>query len=219
MIAPADQPPKDSFSIETGSGKPVHVSVFGEVQYLPAQQMMADFASGRQADEVDQIWLLQHPAVYTLGTACRQSTLLPSSIDMVKSDRGGQITYHGPGQVVMYPLLNLKRLGLGVKALVALLEQAVIDLLADYDIAGHRRPDAPGVYVKHKKIAALGLRIRRGNCYHGLSLNVDMDLSPFSNIDPCGYQGLQVTQLADYVQNPDVEQIAHKLLGKFVELI
>ena len=205
------------------SAMPILVSVYGEVDYLVAQQAMSDFTNSRDQQQNDQIWLLQHPPVYTLGTACQQSPLNATEIPMVKSDRGGQITYHGPGQIVMYPLLNLKRHGLGVKSLVAKLEQSVIDLLAQFEVFAERREDAPGVYVQQQKIAALGLRIRRGSSYHGLSLNVDMDLAPFQNIDPCGYQGLQVTQLRDQLGlKPgalDIQSITQQLLKGFVSLL
>ncbi|WP_342773294.1 lipoyl(octanoyl) transferase LipB [Arenicella xantha] len=167
----------------------------------------------------DQIWLLEHERVYTQGTACQLQTLLPSDIPTIKTDRGGQITYHGPGQLILYPLLHLKPLGLGVKTLVASLEQAVIDTLASLSVLAERRQDAPGVYVDGAKIAALGLRIRRGRSYHGLSLNIDLDLSPFTNIDPCGYQGLRVTQLSDLVPQFDAAKVRADLVANFVSLI
>ena len=150
-----------------------------------------------QAPLTDEWWLLEHPAVYTLGQNGDRSHLLaPGEIPVVVSDRGGQVTYHGPGQLVLYPLVNLKRSGMGIKQYVRILEQAAIDLLADFDVLGERRVGAPGVYVAGRKIASLGLRVRRGYCYHGLSLNLDMDLEPFSRIDPCGFEGLEMTQLA-----------------------
>ncbi|NND82734.1 MAG: lipoyl(octanoyl) transferase LipB [Gammaproteobacteria bacterium] len=153
----------------------------------------------------DEIWLLQHEPVYTQGTACTQSVLQASTIPVVKSDRGGQITYHGPGQLVVYPLLTLRRYRLTVKSLVNLLEQAVIDLLAELGLDAQRRDGAPGVYVADEKIAQLGLRIRRGRSYHGLSLNVAMDLTPFDNIDPCGFTGLRVTQLRELLPPNEVD--------------
>ena len=213
----ADKPVAEGVA---GSARPMLISLYGEVDYLLAQHAMSDFTHSRDAQQRDQIWLLQHPPVYTLGTACQQSPLSDTQIPIVKSDRGGQITYHGPGQIVLYPLLNLRRHGLGVKSLVSKLEQSVIDLLATYEVFAERRVDAPGVYVQEKKIAALGLRIRRGSSYHGLSLNVDMDLAPFKNIDPCGYQGLQVTQLRDQLGlKPgalDIPSITQQLLKGFV---
>ena len=157
-----------------------------------------DFTEGRQPDTADEVWLLQHPPVYTLGQAGKPEHLLQaSSIPLVKIDRGGQITYHGPGQVVVYTLLDLRRSRLGVRELVRRLEQSVIDLCAEYGIEAYGREEAPGVYVAGAKVASLGLRIRHGCSYHGLALNVDMDLAPFAAINPCGYPGLQVTQLRD----------------------
>ncbi|MEM7357682.1 MAG: lipoyl(octanoyl) transferase LipB [Pseudomonadota bacterium] len=207
------------FELETGSGRVIEVSQFAERDYEDTHQLMTAFANGREDGERDRIWLLQHPAVYTQGTACQQQPLYPSAIPVIKSDRGGQITYHGPGQLVVYPMLKLRDYGLGVKSLVQTLEQSVIDLLDSYGIAGERREDAPGVYLNQAKIAALGLRIRRGTSYHGLSLNIDMDLQPFRNIDPCGYQGLEVTQLADHVHKPVFDEVATALLNRFVALI
>ena len=212
--------PKQQFQIETKSKISIDVKTYGEIDYLITQDAMAKFSSNRDDSSLDQIWLLQHPPVYTLGTSCKQSTLNSSKINQVKSDRGGQITYHGPGQVVMYALLNLKRHNIGVKGLVTKLEQAAINALASIDILAERKADAPGVYVNQAKIAALGLRIRRGNSYHGVSLNVDMDLTPFSNIDPCGYKGLKVTQIAELKQqHTNIQNISSSLLNSFVELL
>jgi len=211
--------PIEHFEGHSASKIPILIDVFDEVDYQHSATAMAEFASTREDQSQDRIWLLQHPPVYTQGTACQQNTLQPSDIDVVKSDRGGQITYHGPGQIVMYPMLKLKRFDLGVKALVQRLEEAVIKLLQSYDIKAERRTDAPGVYVQQAKIAALGLRIRKGTSYHGLSLNIDMDLQPFKNIDPCGYQGLQVTQLANYVDGVDAKLIGRQLLRHFLALI
>lgn len=206
--------------VTTGSGHPLVIKSFAQTEYSDSYASMARFANERAVDEPDQIWFLQHAPVYTQGTACKQETLLPSDIPVVKTDRGGQITYHGPGQLVMYPLLTLKRYGIGVKALVAALEQAVIDTLVDFDVVGERRSDAPGVYVDGAKIAALGLRIRRGTSYHGLSFNIKMDLQPFDNIDPCGYQGLKVTQLADcYHRSIGMQNVQQRLLARFIALI
>jgi len=187
------------------------------VRYL-TRAMMA-YAAERRPGDADQIWLLEHPKVYTQGTACDLDTFVPSEIPVVKTDRGGQITYHGPGQIVMYPLLHLKNHELGVKALVRKLEQCAIDVLAAQGLGAERREDAPGVYIDQAKIAALGLRIRRGNSYHGLSLNVDMDLTPFSNIDPCGYQGLQVTQVSQFDIKVGVLEVGKLLAERFVGLL
>lgn len=206
--------------MKSSSGHAIDVLVFDQTDYEESYIRMSEFASNRAEGDRDQIWLIQHPPVYTQGTACQQETLLPSSIPVIKTDRGGQITYHGPGQLVMYPLLRLKRFGLGVKALVNNLEQSVVDTLAAYKVDGKRRQDAPGVYVNDAKIAALGLRIRRGNSYHGLSFNIDMDLAPFSNVDPCGYKGLDVTQLSDCVTNKvEISNVSKKLLNNFLVLI
>ena len=170
----------------------------GRVDYTPTWHAMQDFTARREAATPDELWLLQHPPVYTLGQAGKPEHLLHrTDIPLVKIDRGGQITYHGPGQVVAYLLVDLKRRGLGVRELVSRMEQAVIDLLAEHGISAERKADAPGVYVNDAKIAALGLRIKHGCSYHGVALNADMDLTPFSHINPCGYQGMAVTQTRD----------------------
>ncbi|HLP97692.1 MAG TPA: lipoyl(octanoyl) transferase LipB [Sideroxyarcus sp.] len=177
------------------SHPPIHVRALGMVDYEPTWHAMQRFTAERDADTVDEIWLLQHPPTYTQGQAGKPEHLLnPTAIPVVKIDRGGQITYHGPGQIVAYLLLDLRRWKINVRELVRLMEQAVIDLLAEYGVKAEGRVDAPGVYVGDAKIAALGLKIKNGCCYHGLSFNVDMDMTPFANINPCGYQGLQVTQ-------------------------
>lgn len=174
---------------------PIHIRALGLVDYEPTWRAMQSFTAERTADTVDEIWLLQHPPTYTQGQAGKPEHVLnPGDIPVVKIDRGGQVTYHGPGQIVLYLLLDLRRWRLNVRELVTLMEQAVIALLAEHGIAAHGRRDAPGVYVGDAKIAALGLKIRNGCCYHGLSFNVDMDLEPFSRINPCGYHGLRVTQ-------------------------
>ncbi len=166
--------------------------------YTDVWERMQRFTAERTPDSDDELWLLEHPPVYTLGRAARPEHLhTPGEIPVLRVDRGGQVTYHGPGQLLFYPLLDLPRARLGVRRLVELLEDAVIELLAQYDVPGERRTGAPGVYVAGRKLAALGLRVRHGCCYHGLSLNVAMELEPFSRIDPCGYRGLEVTQLRD----------------------
>lgn len=151
--------------------------------------------AGRNIDSVDEIWLLEHSPVYTLGLNNKSAPPAATDIEVVQTDRGGQITYHGPGQLIVYTLLDLQRLGIGIRQLVELLEAAVIQLLADNGIEAQRKQDAPGVYVGERKIAALGLRVRRHGSYHGLSLNIDMDLAPFAQIDPCGYRDMQVVDL------------------------
>lgn len=175
----------------------------GRQPYLPVWQAMSRFTDTRDAESADQLWLVEHEPVFTQGRAGKpEHLLLPGEIPVVASDRGGQVTYHGPGQVVLYPLLDVRRRGLGVRELVTLLECAVIDLLAIHGVEARARADAPGVYVGDDKIASLGLRIRRGCSFHGVALNVDMDLSPFARINPCGYAGLQMTQLHDHVAGP-----------------
>ncbi|MEM7256733.1 MAG: lipoyl(octanoyl) transferase LipB [Pseudomonadota bacterium] len=170
----------------------------GTVDYEPTVSRMREFTDQRAPDSADELWLLQHPAVFTLGQAADAGHVLtPHNIAVVQTDRGGQVTYHGPGQLVAYVLVDLKRLGIGVRTLVHIMEESVIALLHEHGVTATSRRDAPGVYVGDKKIAALGLRVRRGCTFHGLSLNVDMNLSPFTYINPCGYAGLEVTQLRD----------------------
>ena len=179
--------------------------VLGRVDYQPTWQAMMDFTARRDASTPDEIWICEHPPVYTLGQAGRpEHRLVDNGIPLVKIDRGGQITYHGPGQVVIYFLLDLMRRGLDVRRFVTQIEQAVIDLLAEHGVAARRLEGAPGVYVERPsdargvaKIASLGLRVKRSGCYHGVALNVDMDLSPFAAINPCGYAGMAVTQTRD----------------------
>ncbi|HEX6733690.1 MAG TPA: lipoyl(octanoyl) transferase LipB [Azonexus sp.] len=174
------------------------VKRLGRVDYEPTFQAMQDFTAARSSDTADELWIVEHPPVYTLGQAGKPEHILRDiGIPLVRIDRGGQVTYHGPGQVVIYLLLDLPRLKIKVRELVSAIEQAVIDLLADYGVTAERRDGAPGVYVGAAKVAALGLRIRNGCSYHGVSLNVDMDLAPFAAINPCGYAGLQVVQTKD----------------------
>jgi len=194
------------------SQAPILVKNLGRSDYRQTWQAMQDFTNARNPDTADELWITEHPAVFTQGLNGRAEHLLaPGDIPVVQIDRGGQVTYHGPGQLLLYCLLDITRLGLGVKGLVGLIEKSVIDLLQGYHIIGEGRPGAPGVYVGEAKIAALGLRIRKGCCYHGLSLNVDMDLEPFSRINPCGYQGLAVTQLSDFGVGDSVESVGHQL--------
>lgn len=170
----------------------------GMVEYEPTWRRMQALAESRGPEQADEIWLLQHPPVFTLGlNGSREHLLAPGDIPVVQVDRGGQVTYHGPGQLVVYPLLDLARSGLGVRALVCVLERAVIRCLAGYGIEAVGDRNAPGVYVDGRKVASIGLRVRRNCTYHGLALNVAMDLEPFGRINPCGYRGLEVTQLAD----------------------
>ena len=174
------------------------VKRLGRVDYAPTFQAMQDFTAARTEATADELWIVEHPPVYTLGQAGKPEHILRDvGIPLVKIDRGGQVTYHGPGQVVIYLLLDLARLKIKVRELVNAIEQAVIDLLAEHGVTAERRDGAPGVYVGDAKVAALGLRIRNGCSYHGMSLNVDMDLSPFTAINPCGYAGLKVIQTRD----------------------
>jgi len=191
----------------------------GRVDYEPTWRAMQAFTSARAAGAADELWLLEHPPVYTLGVAGRAEHLprVANGIPVVRTDRGGQITYHGPGQIVLYTLLDLRRRGLAVRPLVRLLELSVIDLLADFGIAAAARVEAPGVYVAGAKIAALGLRIRDGCCYHGLAFNADMDLTPFRAIDPCGYSGLAVTQARDLGIADSQELLGEKLVNNLLQ--
>ena len=192
----------------------------GVVDYTRSWRDMQAFTEARTAATTDEVWLLEHAPVYTLGRNGKQEHLLdPGNIPVIRSDRGGQVTYHGPGQLVIYTLLDLKRRQLGVQSLVKRLEQAVIELLAEYSISAHRRDKAPGVYVDGSKIAALGLRVRRGCSFHGLSLNVNMDLAPFERINPCGYRGLKITQLADLGIDATPASIRAPLLAQLEKLL
>jgi lipoyl(octanoyl) transferase len=197
------------------------LKVLGTAEYEPTWRAMQSYTAARDASSPDEIWLVQHPPVYTLGVAGRPAHLPRGRDDVpvVRIDRGGQITYHGPGQLVAYVLLDMKRSGLTVRPLVRLLERAVIDLLEEYGISATGRTEAPGVYVGDAKIAALGLRITRGCCYHGLALNVDMDLSPFHAIDPCGYPGLSVTQLRDLGVTDSIGVVGQRLTHHLVRLL
>jgi len=185
----------------------------GRRDYPPTWHEMQAFTDRRDANTPDELWLVEHPPVFTQGMNGRPEHLLdPGDIPVVAVDRGGQVTYHGPGQLVVYPLLDLRRRQLGIRDLVQRLEFAVIDLLAGYGIEALGRRDAPGVYVEGRKIASLGLRVRRGCSYHGLSLNVDMDLSPFARINPCGFPGLEVTRCADLGGPTDWDEAANALV-------
>lgn len=199
---------------------PLIVRHLGIRPYLDTWQAMQSFTDRRDASTPDEIWLLQHEAVYTQGQAGKAEHLLhPTEIPVVQSDRGGQITYHGPGQLIAYLLIDVLRKGLGVRQLVTAMEQAVIALLARSGIAAVAKPDAPGVYVAGAKIASLGLRIRRGCSFHGLALNVNLDLTPFSHINPCGYAGLAMTQTATLGGPQTVAEAEPLLLGELTRLI
>nr|WP_298415468.1 lipoyl(octanoyl) transferase LipB [uncultured Halomonas sp.] len=186
----------------------------GCLPYAPVWRAMRSFTDRRDATTADAIWLVEHEPVFTQGQAGRpEHVLLPGEIPVVHTDRGGQVTYHGPGQLVMYPLLDLRRRKLGVRELVTALENSVIDVLAEQGVEAHPRADAPGVYVGDAKIASLGLRIRRGCSFHGIAFNIDMDLAPFARINPCGYAGLNMTQLCDLSERrPDIDDQATRLM-------
>ena len=184
----------------------------GLIDYQTAWQAMQRFTNQRGPQTGDELWLLQHPPVFTQGQAGKaEHVLFPGDIPVVQVDRGGQVTYHGPGQLVCYLLIDVRRRGIGVRALVSHIEQSLVDLLASYDVAALAKPDAPGVYVDGAKIASLGLRIRNGRSFHGLALNADMDLEPFRRINPCGYAGLAMTQLRDLIGPVDFSEVVGRL--------
>ena len=197
------------------------VKRLGMVDYAPALEAMRAYTAGRDADSEDQIWLLQHPPVYTLGQAGKPEHLLhnPTGIPLVHIDRGGQITYHGPGQLIAYLLIDLARRRLKVRELVQLMEQAIIDTLGHYGLVAERKNGAPGVYIDEAKIAALGLRVKNGCSYHGLAINVDVDLAPFSGINPCGYEGLKTIRMRDFGVSASVEQVGECLLAQLERLL
>jgi lipoyl(octanoyl) transferase len=192
----------------------------GLVAYEPTWRAMQAFNSARDAATEDELWLVEHPPVFTLGLAGRPEHVLDAGdIPVVATDRGGQVTYHGPGQAVAYTMLDLRRLRMGAKELVRRIEQAVIETLAGYGIEGARRTGMPGVYVRDAKIAAIGLRIARGCSYHGVALNSDLDLAPFSRIDPCGYPGLASTRLVDHEVRDNMENVHGRLAASLVKCL
>lgn len=198
----------------------ITVQHLGLADYESTWHNMQAFTASRMPDTADELWFLQHPPVYTLGRNSKPEHLHDTGdIPVIPVDRGGQVTYHGPGQLVVYTLLDLTRRRLGVQSLVRLLEQTVIDLLADYRVTGHRRDKAPGVYVNGRKIAALGLRIRQGRAFHGLSLNVDMDLEPFTRINPCGFNDLEVTCMTDLGIDISLDAAATRFQEHFERLL
>jgi lipoyl(octanoyl) transferase len=196
---------------------PVIIRQLGLVDYADTWQAMIDHTQQRTRETPDEIWLLQHPPIYTQGIAGKAEHLLaPGNIPVIRTDRGGQITYHGPGQLIAYLLLDLRRRQLGVRELVRKMENTVINLLQSYLICAQSRIDAPGVYVKDAKIASLGLRVRRGACYHGIALNVAMDLSPFDAINPCGFPGLRITQTSELGIAASIDILEKKLVENFL---
>ncbi|WP_046659394.1 lipoyl(octanoyl) transferase LipB [Lysobacter capsici] len=187
----------------------------GRQPYEPVWRAMQAFTDARDADTPDELWLVEHDPVFTLGQAGKdEHVLMPGDIPVIHVDRGGQVTYHGPGQIVLYPLLDLRRLKVGVREYVDRIEQAVIDTLAEWNIEGARRDGAPGVYVAGAKVMALGIRVRRGCTFHGLAFNIAMDLSPYQRINPCGYQGLQVTSVLDLGGPSGMEQVKPVLVAQ-----
>ena len=187
----------------------------GRQDYEPLWRRMQIFTDRRKACTPDELWFTEHPPVFTLGVNARREHLLaPGDIPVVRTDRGGQVTYHGPGQLMVYPLIGLKRRGLGVRALVSALEQSVVALLADRNVVAAARRDAPGVYVRQRKVASIGLRIRRGASFHGMALNVDVDLEPFSRINPCGYAKLELTDLKRLNAGSDLDEVSRRLLPR-----
>jgi len=179
--------------------KRIHVRQLGLCEYEPVWRAMQEFTDRRDESSVDELWLVQHPPVFTQGQAGKaEHVLTPGDIPVIQVDRGGQVTYHGPGQIVAYPLVDIRRKGIGVREFVKCIEESIIRVLDQYGVRGERLEGAPGIYVKGEKIASLGLRVRHGRSFHGLAFNIDMDLEPFQRINPCGYQGLRVTQLKEF---------------------
>ena len=193
----------------------------GLQDYNSTWQEMVSFTENRNNHTEDELWTLEHKSVFTQGLSGKSEHLLKETeIEVIKSDRGGQITYHGPGQLIVYCLIDIKRLGIGVKQMVSIIEKSIIDLLSDYSISSHKIPGAPGVYVDGSKIAALGLKVKRGKTYHGLSLNVDMNLSPYSLINPCGYKDLKITQMSNLTDNkPDLDKIKKQLTKNLTKYV
>ncbi|BCG10292.1 lipoyl(octanoyl) transferase LipB [Buttiauxella agrestis] len=198
----------------------IQIRQLGLQPYEPVSQAMHEFTDTRDETTLDEIWLVEHERVFTQGQAGKaEHVLVSGDIPVIQSDRGGQVTYHGPGQQVMYVLLNLKRRKLGVRELVTILEQTVVNTLAELNIDAYPRADAPGVYVDGRKICSLGLRIRKGCSFHGLALNIDMDLSPFLRINPCGYAGLEMTQVSSLRSGVSLSDVQPLLIDKFIELL
>jgi lipoyl(octanoyl) transferase len=197
---------------------PLKVRELGRMDYVPVWQAMQHFTDTRDENTTDEIWVVEHNPVFTQGQAGKEEHLLFTGDNpVVKVDRGGQVTYHGPGQIVMYPMLDLRRRKMGVRDLVTHIENAIIATLAEHDIKAAAKPDAPGVYVNNAKIASLGLRVRKGCSFHGLSLNVDMDLEPFLRINPCGYAGLQMIQCRDFAPTEQFAPVKQQLINHLTE--
>lgn len=195
---------------------PVKIIELGNKDYVPLWHAMRTFTDQRDDSTVDEVWLTEHPPVFTMGVnASNEHLLAPGDIPVVKIDRGGQVTFHGPGQLMIYPLIDLRRAGLGVRTLVTALEQSVVDLVAEHNIKAAARADAPGVYVDGNKLASIGLRIRRGASFHGMALNVDIDMEPFTRINPCGYPDLEMTDLRRLDLGLSLQQAGARLMPHF----
>ena len=199
---------------------PVKIKDLGFSEYEPVWRAMQEFTDSRDKETTDEIWTVEHPPVFTQGQAGKAEHILAAGdIPVIQVDRGGQVTYHGPGQIVIYPLIDLKRHKMGIKALVHGIEEAIIQTLSQYDVYAQRRENAPGVYVEGKKVASLGLRVRKGCTFHGLAFNIRMDLEPFSRINPCGFLGLEVVQLSEFVNNVDFHQVQNELVDNLCNIL
>lgn len=215
MDAVSDAAPTCAASGSAGRRLPARAYDLGRQAYEPVWRAMQRFTDARGEDTMDELWMVEHEPVFTLGQAGKpEHVLAPGGIPVLHVDRGGQVTYHGPGQIVLYPLLDLRRIGVGVREYVCRIEQAIIDTLAEWNIGGERREGAPGVYVGEAKVAALGIRVRRGCTFHGLAFNIGMDLEPFHRINPCGYQGLRVTSMQDLGGPSSMEAVKPALLAQ-----
>ncbi len=198
----------------------IKVKHLGFSEYEPVWRAMQSFTDDRNKSTIDEIWVVEHPPVFTQGQAGKPEHILDSGdIPIIQVDRGGQVTYHGPGQIVMYPLIDLKRHKIGIKALVNGIEEALIQTLEHYQVKAERKEKAPGVYVEGKKIASLGLRVRKGCTFHGLAFNIRMDLAPFLRINPCGYAGLEVTQLSKLNDNVDFSEVQQQLIQQLCSIL
>jgi lipoyl(octanoyl) transferase len=198
----------------------IKLNYLGLKEYEPVWRAMQAFTDERDENTIDELWMVQHPPVFTQGQAGKSEHILnPAGIPVIQVDRGGQVTYHGPGQIVIYPLIDLKRHKIGIKALVNGLEEALIQTMAEYGIKAKRKEKAPGVYVDGKKIASLGLRVRKGCTFHGLAFNIRMDLDPFSRINPCGFAGLEVIQLSQLNDEVEFEKVQEILINKLCEIL
>lgn len=206
-----------NFIVNTSITQQLHTYYLGQQDYSTVFQKMKDFTEQRSSSSIDEIWLLEHFPVFTLGRNAKEEHILDAGdIPIIPIDRGGQVTYHGSGQLIVYLLLDIRRKNLGVRQLVSLMENAIIQLLKEQYINAYSKPDAPGVYVTEEKVAALGLRITKGRCYHGLSLNIDMDLSPFQRINPCGYKNLKVTDCNHLGFKTTVKKIGDRFVNHYL---